>query len=241
MEIKRLQKYMAQCGVASLRKSEEMIKAGVVTVNGEVVIEMGRKVNEKDDVRVAGKKIFPLSLAYYLLNKPRGCICSVKDEKGRCTVISLLPDELKALRIYPVGRLDYDTKGIILLTNDGILTQRLIGPKSNVEKEYLARVEGIVGKKTLTHLSQGVLVNGTYVTKKCKARILSFDKTNNSTLLSLVLTEGKNHEVKDMLKAVNHPVKKLSRIRIADLTLAGLPEGKYRPLKPHEIKKLYAK
>lgn len=237
--MERLQKYMARCGVASRRKAEEIILAGRVKVNGNVVTELGTKVTGNDMVEVDGNVIECNEYIYLAMNKPRGIISSANDEHDRKTVVSILPKEFQSYRLFPVGRLDYDTKGVILLTNDGEFMNTLVGPKSNLEKEYLARVEGIVSKEEIIKLCSGLKIDD-YTTRKCKAYVDSVDAKNNSSLVGVIIKEGKNHQVKKMLEAIGHPVKHLTRIRFGEITQEGLKEGEVRFLTPHEIKKLYA-
>lgn len=238
MEQERLQKYMAKSGVASRRHSEELIKLGQVTVNGVVVTEMGYKVGKGDVVAVNGIEIINETLKYYVLNKPRYLICSSNDEKNRETVISILPTSLQKYRLFPVGRLDYDTKGVLLLTNDGEFMNNLVGPKSLTEKEYLVRVEGIVTKEEIKKLIDGVVIEGGYKTRRCHAYLESVDKKNNSSLVGIVLQEGKKHQVKNMVAAIGHKAKRLTRIRFGCITLEGLKEGEIRELTVHEVKTL---
>lgn len=238
MEQERLQKYMAKSGVASRRHSEELIKLGQVTVNGVVVTEMGYKVGKGDVVAVNGIEIINETLKYYVLNKPRYLICSSNDEKNRETVISILPASLQKYRLFPVGRLDYDTKGVLLLTNDGEFMNNLVGPKSLTEKEYLVRVEGIVTKEEIKKLIDGVVIEGGYKTRRCHAYLESVDKKNNSSLVGIVLQEGKKHQVKNMVAAIGHKAKRLTRIRFGCITLEGLKEGEIRELTVHEVKTL---
>ncbi|MFI3329770.1 MAG: pseudouridine synthase [bacterium] len=235
----RLQAFMAKCGVASRRKSEEMILKGVVTVNGVVVKELGTKVTKNDKILVNGSEIYKEEHVYYALNKPVGFVTTVSDEFERKTVLDLFHKADLAYRIYPIGRLDYDTQGLLLLTNDGDLANKLISPRSEVEKEYQARVKGIVGMKQLTTLMKGVEIDG-YKTKPSIVEIISVDKKNDSSLLKIILTEGKNHQVRKMCEAVGHPVKKLTRIRFGTISIDGLIKGEYRSLRPHEVKQLYS-
>lgn len=238
MEQERLQKYMAKSGVASRRHSEELIREGKVAVNGVIITEMGYKVSSNDIVTVNGVEILKEEKKYYVMNKPRYIICSVNDEKNRKTVISILPNSLNKYRLYPVGRLDYDTKGILLLTNDGEFMNKLVGPSSFTEKEYLVRVDGIVQKEDVKKLIDGVIIEGGYKTRKCKAFIKSIDKVNKSTLLDITIQEGKNHQIKNMVKAIGHPAKRLTRIRFGCLSIEGLKEGEVRELTVHEVKML---
>lgn len=235
--MERLQKYMARCGVASRRKSEELITGGHVKVNGKVVTELGTKVDGNDVVTVDGNTIEINDYIHLVMNKPRGIISSSDDEVGRNTVISILPKEFEHYRLFPVGRLDYDTKGVILLTNDGEFMNTLVGPKSNLEKEYLARVEGIVTKEDIIRLCSGLRIDN-YTTRKCRAYVKDIDNKNNSSLVSITIKEGKNHQVKKMMASIGHPVKHLTRIRFGEITCEGLAEGEVRYLTPHEVKRL---
>src|SRR3989339_731923 len=208
--MERLQKVLAQANIASRRKAEGFITSGRVKVNGIVITELGYKVDKKDKIEVDGKPIELAEHLYFLLNKPVGYVSTTSDEENRQTVLDLLDPELRGTRLYPVGRLDFDTAGLLLLTNDGDFTNKMTHPEHEIEKEYLARCEGIIIRKLIVQLREGVLI------------------------------EGRNKEVRKMLEAIGHPVKKLTRIRYDVLTLEGVERGSYRPLKPHEIKKLYA-
>ncbi len=237
--MERLQKYIADCGVASRRKAEELILEGKVTVNGIVTTELGTKVTGNDIICVNGEVVEKQEKVYYLMNKPRGVVSTVSDEKNRKTVISILPKEIQDKRVFPVGRLDYDTKGVLLLTNDGEFMNLLVGPQSNLPKEYLARVEGIINKKALIKLSNGIKIDN-YVTRHCTVYVKSVDAKNNSSLVGLILREGKNHQVKKMLEAVGFPVKHLTRISFGNLTCENVKEGEVRKLTIHEVKTLVA-
>lgn len=236
--MERLQKVIAQSGLASRREAEELILAGRVKVNGEIITTLGVKVSDPDTVEVDDVIIEREEKIYILMNKPRGIITSTRDEKNRKTVISILPEEYQKYRLFPVGRLDYDTKGALLLTNDGELMNGLIGPRSNVEKEYLARIEGIITRMTLKKLASGIVIDGKK-TRPAKVKLESVDRKNKSSLVRIIITEGRYHQVKKMFAAVGHPVKRLSRVRFGNLTLEGLPEGGIRPLTIHEVKQLY--
>jgi len=238
MEKERLQKYMARSGVASRRHSEELIKEGKVKVNGQVITEMGYKISKGDVVEVDGLEITKEELKYYVMNKPRYLICSANDEKNRETVISILPEYLQKYRLFPVGRLDYDTKGVLLLTNDGEFMNKLVGPKSLTEKEYLVRVEGIVTKEEIKRLSEGVIIDNNYKTRRCKAYLKSVDRKNNSSLVGIILQEGRKHQVKNMMEAIGHKTKRLTRIRFGCITIEDLKEGDIRELAIHEVKTL---
>ena len=234
----RLQAYMANCGVASRRKCEEIITSGRVKVNGIVVDKLGSKVSSKDVVTVDGRIIEKEEHVYYVLNKPRGYVTTLDDEFGRKKVIDLFAKEDLAYRIFPIGRLDYDTQGVLLFTNDGELANKLTSPHSNVEKEYLARVEGKAGKEELAKLVRGVVING-YKTKPAEVEVIEYKKDTNTSLLRLIITEGKYHQVKNMCEAVGLPVKRLTRLRFATISTEGIAKGDYRRLKIHEVKQLY--
>ncbi len=234
----RLQKVLAQAGVVSRRKSEELILSGAVRVNDEIITELGYKVTSKDKIYVNGILIKKEEHVYFALNKPTGCVSTVSDELNRKTVLDLFSEEDKKYRIYPVGRLDYDTAGLLFLTNDGEFAEKLTSPKSEIEKEYMARVEGMVTKLEALNLSRGVVLKTGYKTKPAYVKVVSSDKRNNSSLLKIVIKEGKNHQVRLMCEAINHKVKKLTRVRIGTVTVNEIPRGGYRKLKIHEIKQL---
>lgn len=233
--MERLQKYLSSCGIASRRKSEELILAGKVKVNGKVVTELGTKVSEKDEVEVENMEVYRKEKEYYLLYKPEKTICSVSDEKGRTTIVDLIETNEK---IFPVGRLDYDTTGLILLTNDGELTNKLTHPKGFVEKTYIAKVSGIVTGKEIHELEEGIELEGVK-TKKARAKLKKIDKKNNKTYVELTITEGRNHQVKNMFAALGHKVLKLKRISYALFDLEGMKIGEYRRLTAKEVKQLY--
>ena len=233
--MERLQKYLSSCGIASRRKSEELILAGKVKVNGKVVTELGTKVSEKDEVEVENMEVYKKEKEYYLLYKPEKTICSVSDEKGRTTVVDLIETDEK---IFPVGRLDYDTTGLLLLTNDGELTNKLTHPKGYVEKTYIAKVSGIVTGKEIHELEEGIELEGVK-TKKARAKLKKIDKKNNKTYVELTITEGRNHQVKNMFAALGHKVLKLKRISYAFFNLEGMKIGEYRRLTAKEVKQLY--
>ena len=234
--MERLSKVIAASGMASRRKAEELIDKGLVKVNGKVIREQGVKVNSSDLIEVNGKALKKELKEYYLLYKPRGVVTTTSDEKGRKTVVDLIDT---GKRIYPVGRLDYDTTGILLLTNDGELTNILTHPSNNIDKVYVAKVKGLIGKQQLTTLANGVMVDGN-LTSKAKTRILKYDKKTDSSFVELIIHEGKNHQVKKMFEAIGYHVEKLKRERYAFLTLDGLKSGEYRPLSVKEVKKLYS-
>ncbi len=235
----RLQKVMASCGVASRRKCEEIISQGRVKVNGIVVTELGTKVSKKDMIEVDGKALERQLLVYYVLNKPTGYLTAVSDKLGRRTVMDLIDPETKKTRIFPVGRLDYDTSGVLLLTNDGELSYKLTRSEREVEKKYQVRVDGIIDQDAVAKLIKGVVIDGVK-TKRAQVEIISFDKKNNSSLIMLTITEGRNRQVRKMCEAIGYEVKKLKRVSFGGVDLDGLSVGEYRVLKPHEVKKLYS-
>ncbi len=228
----RLQKYMALCGVASRRASEELIKNGQVQVNGKVVLEMGTVIDpDKDRVSVDGKTVKPeKKKVYIMLNKPVGVVTSLKDEKGRTVVTDLIEgvDE----RIYPVGRLDSDTSGLLLLTNDGELAFKLTHPSKRIFKKYIAIVEGLPNKGELERLRNGIKIDGR-VTSKAKVKVLK--NFGEDSILEIEIFEGRNRQVKKMCEAVNHPVKKLKRVAFGELQLGGLESGNWRYLNDEEL------
>lgn len=236
--LERLQKVMANHQVASRRKCEEMIVAGRVKVNGMIVRELGTKVSSKDDILVDDQPLVKQPKVYILMNKPSGTISTVKDEKNRKTVMDLLSPQDYAARVYPVGRLDYDTSGLLLLTNDGDLTLKMTHPKFHVDKTYMAVVEGIISKQAVKALKDGVKLPG-YTAKAAFVKVHERRSDSNESLVELVLTQGKNHQVKDMFSAVGFTVLKLTRTKFAFLTLDGVARGGYRYLKIHEVKKLF--
>ena len=233
--MERLQKVIANIGYCSRRKAEELIKKGFVTVNDKMITELGTKVGEKDTIKIDGNAIAKEDKEYYLLYKPAGVVTTTSDDKKRKTVIDLI-DTNK--RIYPVGRLDYDTTGVLLLTNDGDLTNALIHPSKEIEKIYIAKVKGIVDYKEIFSLEKGVIIDGVK-TSPAKAKIRKIDKVKGTSVVELKIYEGKNHQVKNMFLAINHEVIKLKREKFSFLDLKGLQAGEYRRLTPKEIKKLY--
>ncbi|AND78572.1 pseudouridine synthase [Streptococcus pantholopis] len=232
----RINKYIAHAGLASRRKAEELIKQGVVTLNGQVVTELATLVKSGDRVAVKGEPIYNEEKVYYLLNKPRGTISSVSDEKGRKTVVDLLP-EVKE-RIYPVGRLDWDTSGLLLLTNDGDFTDKMIHPRNKINKVYLARLQGIATKEKLRPLTKGMKLDG-QKTQPAHYRIVKTDAEKNRSVVELTIHEGRHHQVKKMFEAVGLPVDKLSRIQFGSLDLGGLKPGEFRRLSKKEVSQLH--
>lgn len=233
--MERLQKVIAHAGITSRRKAEELIVAGRVSVNGQIVKELGVQVSAKDRVEVDGVPIEQESPVYYMLYKPRGVISAVTDDKKRKVVLDFFTDVPE--RLYPIGRLDYDTSGLLLLTNDGDLSQKLMHPKHEVDKVYVAKVKGIADKKQLLPLSRGIRIEGKK-TAPARFEILSIDAATQTSIVQLTIHEGRNHQVKNMLKAVGLPVQKLKREMYGSLTLAGLRPGEYRELTKKEVNEL---
>ncbi|MGT2829717.1 pseudouridine synthase [Streptococcus hillyeri] len=232
----RINKYIAHAGVASRRKAEELIKAGLVTINGEVVRELATTVKSGDKVEVEGSPIYNEEKVYYLLNKPKGVISSVSDDKGRKTVLDFLPQVKE--RIYPVGRLDWDTSGVLILTNDGDFTDKMIHPRNEIDKVYLARVKGLATKENLRPLTRGVVIDGKK-TKPARYNIIKVDPEKNRSVVELTIHEGRNHQVKKMFEACGLLVDKLSRTKFGTLDLTGLRPGEARRLNKKEISQLH--
>ncbi|WP_018250066.1 pseudouridine synthase [Orenia marismortui] len=232
--MERLQKVMAKAGVASRRKSEEIIKAGRVKVNDKIVTELGTKVDpSKDNIEVDGEAITKEKLVYILLNKPKNYITTVDDPKGRQTVLDII--NIKQ-RIYPVGRLDYDTEGLLLLTNDGKVAYGLTHPSHQVSKKYLATVQGVPNDAKLKALERGIQLSDGWTAPAKAELVVEF---NDKSIVSLEIHEGRKHQVKRMCKSVGHPVLELKRIKMGPLELdEDLKVGTYRFLNKAEINKL---
>lgn len=227
----RINKYLADCGVASRRKCDELILQGKVKVNGKVTRELGVNIKPTDVVMFENRVVRPSATrVYYKLHKPKGYVTTASDEKGRKTVVELMRKVQD--RVYPIGRLDYDTEGLLLLTNDGEITNILTHPKNLVKKTYIATVEGEVTPQDIKTISSGVDIGG-YTTKPCSAVIL--EKDEKFTKVEVVITEGKNHQVKKMFEAVGKTVAFLKRTSIGEIRLGGLARGEYKALTPKEI------
>lgn len=233
--MERLQKVIASSGYCSRRKAEELIGKGLVTVNGETVREMGVRVSPKDEILVEGNAISKEAKEYYLLYKPRGVVTTVSDDKHRKTVVDLIPT---TARIYPVGRLDYDTTGVLILTNDGTLANGLMHPKNRIDKCYVAKVKGVPDAKGLKLLQRGIVVDHMKV-RASRVKMKKVDKKNDTCMIYLTIHDGRNHQVKKMLESIGSEVLKLKRESVSFLTLDGLNSGEYRRLNPKEIHKLY--
>ncbi len=235
--MERLQKVIASYGYTSRRKAEELIRKGKVMVNGKIITELGTKVEANDVISIDSVIINKdVKQEYYLLNKPRQVISSVEDKKGRITVRDLINTDA---RIYPIGRLDYDTTGLIILTNDGDLANLLMHPSFEVEKTYVAKVNKVLDKDDIKKIKSNIVVEGRKVViKRFKIKKKDFEK--NTSVVELTIVEGRNHIVKKIFASMNIDVIKLSRVGYAFLTIDNLKSGEYRNLTIKEIKKLYA-
>jgi len=235
--MERLQKVIARAGIASRRKSEELIKEGKVKVNGKVVTELGLKVSPSDRVEVNEIQIEKEEPVYFLLYKPRGVISSVSDDKGRKVVTDYFSHYKE--RIFPVGRLDYDTSGLLILTNDGEFANLLMHPKNEIDKVYVAKTKGIPLRENLRKLQRGIhLEDGK--TAPAKVKLLSADNKKQTAIVEIAIHEGRNRQVRRMFEAIGNEVLKLKRERYGFLTLTGLKAGEARELTPHEVKQLRA-
>lgn len=227
----RINKFLAECGVASRRACDKLIEEKKVKVNGRLCT-LGQEIDEhNDDITVEGKLVGKIKkFEYYMMNKPKGYVCTVKDDKGRKTVMDLLPD--LSVRVFPVGRLDYDSEGLLLFTNDGDLANRLTHPSNEVPKTYLVKVEGVVDDKALARVRGGVEIDGK-MTKKCSVRLI--ERNKEQTKLHITITEGRNREVRKMFEAVGREVVFLKRVKVGELSLGGLNRGEVRKLHPEEV------
>ncbi len=235
--MERLQKFIAACGIASRRAAEKYITDGRISVNGSIVTEQGIKIDpEKDIVAFDGKIIKEAGQkVYIILYKPKGYISTVKDEKDRRTVMDLVADIPQ--RIFPVGRLDNNTEGLLLMTNDGDLTQKLLHPKFKITKTYVVTIKDIMDNDSLGRLRRGVnLEDG--MTAPAEVKIVSYDRDTNHSKVEITIHEGRNRQVRRMFQAVGYDVAALKRIRFAGLTLQGLKRGKYRTLEQEELDQL---
>ncbi len=227
----RINKYLAEQGVASRRHADEMIEAGRIKINGVTAL-LGADVQEEDVVTLDDQPILSgeKELEYYIMNKPKGVVCTVSDDRGRKTIMDLLPET--SGRVFPVGRLDYGTEGLLILTNDGDLAFRLTHPKTEIPKTYMAKIEGTLTEKDLNPIRSGIELDGV-LTKKCKAHIVETNKAY--TKVHITITEGKNRQVRRMFEAIGKNVELLKRVSIGQLKLRGLDRGKVRKLTQEEI------
>lgn len=235
--MERLQKVIANLGYCSRRKAEAFILDGKVFVNGERVLELGTKVGNSDVIEVNGEVLDKnRNYEYYLLYKPRGVVTTTSDDKGRKTVIDLIPTND---RIYPIGRLDYDTTGLLLLTNDGVFANGLMHPSNKIDKTYIAKVDGILTGYDVKRLRSGIIIDGRK-TSKCHVKVRSIDKKKETCIVEMIIHEGRNHQVKKMIEAVGKKVIKLKRERYGILDLSGLKTGEYRRLTNKEVSIIYS-
>jgi 23S rRNA pseudouridine2605 synthase len=233
----RLQKIIAQAGIASRRKAEELIKSGRVTVNGTIVRQLGFQAGEGDVIAVDGREIKESEKkVYIMLNKPPGYVSTVRDQFSRKTVLDLVKGIRQ--RIYPVGRLDYETSGLLLLTNDGELTHKLTHPGYETKKVYEAELEGVPSRQDIEKFEKGLDIGG-YITAPSKMLVKS--RRADSATVEITIHEGKNRQVRRMCEIIGHPVKKLKRISEGEISLGNLKEGQWRYLSPHEVAKLIGK
>jgi len=231
----RLQKYLAMCGVASRRASEKLITDGFVTVNGNVVTELGIKISAKDVVLVNGKKTeLEKNKFYIMINKPEGYICAVSDDRGRPCVVDLV--EGVNARLYPVGRLDYDTSGLLLLTNDGDFMQKLTHPSYEIWKTYEAVVKGVPTENDSAKFQSGIMLDDG-IAQPGVLTIIGYK--GNNAIVEVMIKEGRNRQVRRMMQAVGHPVISLKRVRMAALELGNLKPGAWRMLKQEDFNDLF--
>ena len=232
----RINKFLAECGIASRRNCETLVLEGRVKVNNKVVQKLATEVDpEIDMVSVDGKAVKPIAKhLYIMLNKPKGYVCTVSDEKGRKTVMDFFEGKYPGKRIFPVGRLDYDTEGLLLMTSDGDLANRLMHPRNEVSKTYVAKIEGEISESDLNKLRTGVELDGVK-TKKCKVKLLAYDDKTNISRIEVVISEGRNRQVRRMFESINRDVIFLKRTAVGEIKLGGLFRGNFRELKDREI------
>lgn len=230
----RLNKFLSSCGIASRRKCDEIILSGAVSINGKVIKELGVSINEKKDkVFYEGKELFlPSSFVYIKLNKPKGYACTAKDEKGRKTIYDLVKTDE---RLFSIGRLDYDTEGLIILTNDGDFANKVAHPKYAIDKEYHVTIEGNIKESELAVLRKGVVIDGERM-PSAKVEFLSSD--DKFTKLSVVINEGMNRQVRRMFEAIGKSIRLLKRVRIGKVKLGGVKRGDFRDLTDEELNSL---
>ncbi len=233
--MERLQKIISNSGIASRRKAEQLIKEGRVKVDSKTITDMGIKVSSNSIIEVDGVKISKEEKEYFLLNKPRGVVTTSSDNLGRKTVVDIIETDK---RIYPVGRLDYDTTGLLILTNDGEFANNMMHPKNEIDKVYVAKINGILSPSDIMKLKKGVDVDN-YKTSPAKVKVRKIDKPNGTSYVQITIHEGKNHQVKKMFESIGYEVIKLKRESIAFLNLKGLASGEYRKLSKKEVSRLY--
>lgn len=231
----RINRFLAESGVASRRKSEQFVTDGLVTVNGKTVTDLSCQVSDEDVVAVNGQIVSVRKRQVYLmLNKPKGCVTTVSDDRGRKTVLDIVKEDYPSTRLFPVGRLDYDTEGLLLLTTDGDLCNRLTHPKAAIPKTYLARIEGQVTEADLNKIRAGVEIDGK-MTQKSKFLIKKYDAAKKITTVEVRITEGLNRQIRKTFETIGKNVVFLKRVAVGDLSISGLDRGKYRKLSEEEI------
>lgn len=236
--MERLSKVIAQAGFASRRKAENLITEGKVKVNDEVINVLGYKVSPKDIITVEGKPLVKEPLVYYLLNKPTGYLSTTADIHKRRNILDLILKEDQNVRLFPIHKLEYDTSGLLLVTNDGELTKKLTSQSESIQKEYVIRTKGIMIKERIREIKRGIKVENKII-KPVDIAIVELDKVHQSTLVKMIITNESAKELKTMFKQLGHEVKNMTRIRFDSLTLEGVNRGSYRKLKSHEVKYLY--
>lgn len=236
--MERLSKVIAQAGFASRRKAENLITEGKVKVNGEIINVLGYKVSPKDIITVEGKPLVKEPLVYYLLNKPTGYLSTTADIHKRRNILDLILKEDQNVRLFPIHKLEYDTSGLLLVTNDGELTKKLTNQSESIQKEYVIRTKGIMIKERIREIKRGIKVENKII-KPVDIAIVELDKAHQSTLVKMIITNESAKEIKTMFKQLGHEVKNMTRIRFDSLTLEGVNRGSYRKLKSHEVKYLY--
>lgn len=233
--MERIQKVIASSGFCSRRKAEELIVQRKVKVNGIIVDQLGFKVDKKDDIEVDGTKITNDEKVTYIINKPKNVLSTTYDDRKRTCVVDLVEE---SARIYPIGRLDYNSTGLLFLTNDGQLTNFILQPKNNIPKTYEVVIDGIISKEEIQTLSNGVVIDGYFKTGKADIKVIDKNFNKKTTHLKMTIYEGHNRQIRKMFELLEYAVLKLHRIQIANIELGNLKSGQYRKLKPYEIVKL---
>ena len=234
--MERLNKKIAASGLTSRRKADELIIEGKVKVNGVIVTDLGVKVSDKDIIEVDNKKLVSEDKVYYLLNKPREVLATTADDKGRKTVIDLIDTDK---RIFPVGRLDYDSTGLILLTNDGDFSNIITHPNNQIDKFYVAKLDKIISKEDIIQLKKGIVLDNKKIVPS-RVKLKRINKSNNTCIVEITVHDGINHEVRRLFDSLGYEVLKLKRERVGMFTIDGLTSGNYRKLSPKEVKIVYS-
>ncbi len=235
--MERLQKVIAQSGIASRRKAEALIVEGRVQVNGVIVTQLGTKVKRGDEIAVDGKSIVRENKVYFIMNKPKKCICTNEANEDRLRAVDLIPCEE---RIFTVGRLDYDTSGVLLLTNDGAFANLITHPAHHIPKVYNLTINGILKGEDIHKIKNGIILDDGIKTLPAKLKHITYEKDKQQTTFDLTIMEGRNRQIKRMMEALGFQVRRLHRKQLAFLTVDDMSQGDYRRLKPFEIKKLKA-